>query len=142
MRKRWVPLLCFMMVVLTILACEGATSGSVTGSTETCRMTGNGGECEGKFGKLSGTYGADIEDENIFSMDVIDVEVQVSVESGSVKVSVEGRDGEVSSVQATPNQPATLVGVTEGDFDGFEVTFEALDEEARNVQYKISYQIR
>jgi hypothetical protein len=105
-------------------------------------MTGNGGECEGKIGKLSGTYGIDIDDENIFSMDVIDVEIEISVESGSVKVSVEGPDGEVSSSQAAPNQPATLIGTAEGDFDGFEVVFEALDEDARNIKYIISYRIR
>lgn len=142
MQKRLVPVLCFVVLVLSVLACEGGTSGSVMNSSETCRISGNGGECEGKFGKLSGTYGKDIEDDSISSMDVIDVEVRVLVESGSVKVSVEGTGGEVSSVQATSNQPAMLMGVAEGDFEGFEITFEALDGEAVNIRYTITYQIR
>jgi hypothetical protein len=134
--------MCFVVLILSVLACEGGTSGSVMNSSETCRISGNRGECEGKFGILSGTFGKDIEDESISSMDVIDVEARITVESGSVKVSVEGPSGEVSSVQVTPNQPATLVGVAEGDFESFEVTFEALEGEAVNIRYTIAYQIR
>jgi hypothetical protein len=142
MKKRWIPVLCFACVLIAVLACEGGTSGSVTNSSETCQSTGVRGGCEGKFGKLSGTYGKEIEDDSISSTDVIDVEARVTVESGSVNVSVKGADDQVSSAQAKPGQPATLVGVADGDFGSFTVTFEAVGEQATNVRYNISYQIR
>ncbi len=141
MERRFIPVLCLAFVFMAVLACEG-TSGSVMNSSQNCQSVGNRRECEGKFGKLSGTYGIDIEDDNISSIDVIDVEVRVTVESGSVKIFVQGPGGELSSVQVRPGQPATLVGVAEGDFDGFELTFEALDEEVLNVNYHLFYQIR
>jgi hypothetical protein len=141
MKKRAIPALCLTVIFIAVLACEGGTSGSVTNSNQTCQSTGNRGGCEGKFGKLRGTYSLEIEDDEISSVDLINVEARVSVESGTVKVSVQGSDGEVSSVQASPDRAATLIGVVEGDFGAFEVTFEALDEEAITVRYNISYQI-
>lgn len=142
MKMRLVPILCFAVLCMAVLACEGGTSGSVVNSSQTCRSSGDHVECEGKFGKLSGTYGEDIEDATISSTDTIDVEMYVTVESGSVQVSVQGPGGEVTSVQAGSNQPATLVGVAEGDFESFKVTFEALDDQATNIRYTISYWIR
>ena len=142
MRKRAIPALCFAVIFLAILACEGGTSGSVMNSSQRCQSTGNRGECEGKFGKLRGTYNLEIEDDEISSADLINLEARVSVESGTVRVSVQGSGGEISSEQASPDRAATLVGVAEGDFGAFEVTFEALEEEAITVRYNISYQIR
>ena len=142
MKNKTIPALCLAVVFMAVLACEGATSGSVTNSSQTCQSTGNRGGCEGKFGKLRGTYSLEIEDDEISSFDLIDVEARVSVESGSVKVSMQGSGDEVSSAQASPNQPTTLVGVVEGEFGSFKLTFEALDEEAVTVRYNISYEIR
>jgi hypothetical protein len=142
MRKSFFPVMCLAVLLMAVLACEGGTSGSVMNSSQHCQSVGTSGECEGKFGKLSGTYGLEIENDEISSTDQLDLQVWVSVESGSVKVSVQGSDGEVSSAQANPNQPATLVGVAEGDFGAFKVTFEALDEEATTIQYEIAYRIQ
>ncbi len=36
----------------------------------------------------------------------------------------------------------TLIGVASGEFDGFEVVFEALDGEATGITYQITYQVR
>ena len=140
--RRYIPVFCLLVVILTNLACEGGTSGSVIGSGETCRASGNDGVCEGTFKKLSGTYTKDIENDSIFSGDEIDVEVYVSVESGAVRVSLTSPEGETVHADAQPGQNMRLVGVAEGTFDGFEVTFEALDDQANNVTYKITYQIQ
>jgi hypothetical protein len=142
MKKRTIPALCLACVFMAVLACEGGASGSVTNSSQTCQSIGNVVGCEGKFGKLRGTYSLEIEDDEISSADLIDVEARVSVESGTVKVSLQGSGGEVSSVQASPDRAATLVGVAEGDFGAFKITFEALEDEAITVRYNISYQIR
>lgn len=142
MYKRYVPIVCLIAILLSSLACEGGTSGSVVGSGETCRAESGGGVCEGTFSKLSGTYGKDIEDDDIMSGDLIDVEVEVSVESGSVRISVESSEGGKVSTDAEPGQPGTLIGVADGEFEKFTVTFEATEGEARNVTYTINYRIR
>ena len=142
MLRRAVPFLPLVVILLSIIACEGGTSESVVGSSQRCEWGGSEGVCDGKFKKLSGTYAVDIEDDDIFSGDIIDVEAVVSVESGVVNVSVESPDGRITSVQVLPNRPGTLVGQAEGDFSAFEVTFEAIQEEALNIIWTISYQIR
>lgn len=137
----FVPCLALVVLLGTALACAGGTSGGVVGSGERCSQTGGGGACEGMFNKLSGTYGMDIEDDNVFSGDAVQVQAEVSVESGTVRVSVESPDGEIASAEAAPGRAATLVGVAEADMEGFEVTFEAVDGDASGVTYRISYQI-
>ncbi len=91
---------------------------------------------------MNGTYGKDIEDEFIFGGDEVEVTVQAAIESGSVRISVESPVGEVTSIDVSPGSPGTLVGIAEGEFDGFEVTFEALDGEATGIEYRIDYQVR
>ena len=71
MKMRMVPVLCLIVLCMAVLACGGGTSGSVINSSQTCRSSGDHVECEGKFGKLSGTYGEDIEDATISSFDTI-----------------------------------------------------------------------
>ena len=105
-----------------IIACEGGASGSVVGSSERCQWGGSEGVCDGQIKKLSGTFTVDIEDDDIFSGDIINVEAVVSVEGGVIDVSVESPDGRITSLQVLPNRPGTLVGHAEGDFSAFEVT--------------------
>lgn len=141
MNKPAMPLLGFSLLAALALACAGGTSGVVVDSSERCTQSGGSGECEGTFGKLNGSYGKDIEDEDVFSGDRVEVEVQVEVERGVVVVSVQDPDGRVLSAQAEPGKLATLTGVAEGEFDGFEVKFEALGGEAEGVKYKITYRL-
>jgi hypothetical protein len=54
---------------------------------------------------------------------------------------VESPEGEVVSVEAAPGNAATLEGVAEGSFSGFEVKFEAVEGEASGIGYTIEYQI-
>ncbi len=135
---------CVLILLLTALlaSCAGGTSGSVLGSRESCRINAGSGSCEGTFSTLKGTYGKDIEDEAIFSGDAIDVEVQSSVESGPVRISVESPSGEVTFIEILSGNSGTLIGVASGEFDGFEVVFEALDGEATGIIYQITYQVR
>lgn len=138
MRTLW-PL---TALLLAALACASGTSGGVIGSGESCRSTNGTGYCEGTYKKLSGTYGKEIEDDALSSGDAIDVQVQVSVEEGGVRLSLTAPDGSVASVDASPGNAATLSGVAEGDFGSFEVTFEALEGSAGGVHYRIDYQVR
>jgi hypothetical protein len=140
-RKR-LSLLCLSLLVLTLSACAGATSGSVRNSSQSCRALAGSGGCDGRLGKLSGTYGIDIEDEGISPGDQVWVELVISVEVGSVRVSIEDTDGGINSVDVDPSAPVKLTGLTQGEFDGFEVTFQALGEFAEGITYSLSYAIQ
>jgi hypothetical protein len=135
-------LLWLLVASVVLTACAGGTSGSIVGGRENCRINGGVGYCEGRFNRLNGTYGKDIEDDFIFGGDQVEVTVDASVESGTVRISVEAPNGSVASLDVTPDSPGTLVGIAEGQFDGFEVTFEAIGTEATGIEYRIDYQTR
>jgi hypothetical protein len=130
------------VLLLSIIACGSGTSGSVIGSSQSCQWGTNVGACEGSFDKLSGTYSVDIENDDISTGDPIDVQVDITVGSGIVNVSVESPEGWKESVQAKPRFPGTLNGQAEGDFGTFEVTFEAVDGDAEDISWSITYQVR
>ncbi|MEA1976431.1 MAG: hypothetical protein U9N80_00870 [Chloroflexota bacterium] len=138
-QRHWLPIL---LLAALLTSCAGGTSGSVLGSRESCFINAGSGSCEGTFSTLKGTYGKDIEDNAIFSGDAIDVEVQASVESGPVRISVESPGGEITFIEILSGNSGTLIGVSSGEFDGFEVVFEALEGEATDVTYQITYQVR
>jgi hypothetical protein len=139
--KRIYPILAITLLAAVLIACEGGTSGSIVGGRESCTHRGSSGVCDGTWKKLAGTYGKDVENESISSGDAVDVQVQVSVESGKVRVSLQSPDGEESSVEVEPGKAATLSGMAEGSFEEFEVRFEAVEGEASGVAYTISYQV-
>ncbi len=132
----------FLLLATLLASCAGGTSGSVLGSRESCRIGEGSGICEGTFNTLKGTYGKDIEDEAIFNGDAIDFEVQASIQSGPVRISVESPGGEVTFIEISSGNSGTLLGVASGEFDGFEVVFEALEGEATDITYQITYQVR
>lgn len=138
-QRYWIPIL---LLTALLASCAGGTSGSVIGSRETCRISAGSGTCEGTFNKLKGTYGKDVDDESVFSGDAIDVEVRASVENGSIRISVESPDGEITFIEILSGNSGTLIGVASGEFDGFEVVFEALEGEATDITYQITYQVR
>jgi hypothetical protein len=140
--KRAIWTLLVVALILALVACEGGTSGSVVGSSSSCRQGGSGGTCQGRYRTLRGSYGEDIEHEGMSSSDTVKVQVDVTVETGNVLVSIETPDGEHPSVTAAPGAPATLVGLATGEMDGFGVRFEAVDGEASGVSYTVAYELQ
>jgi hypothetical protein len=138
MKKRvwWVMVL--SVVLIAVSACEG---GSVSGSSQRCSHQRDSGSCTGSFKKLSGTYGLDVENDRIFNNTQVRVQVQVSVESGPLKVWVKSPDDETTSVEIRPGQSATLRGVAVGVADRFVVRFQALEEQAQGISYELDYQL-
>ncbi|MDF1499016.1 MAG: hypothetical protein P1P76_00880 [Anaerolineales bacterium] len=133
----------FLLSALVLLsACGGSTSGSIVGARERCRINGGVGFCEGRFRTLNGTYHKDVEDDLIFGGDSVEVTVEASVEKGTLRISIESPGGDLTSIDITPETPGTLIGVAEGEFDGFEVVFQAIDGEATGVEYRIDYLAR
>jgi hypothetical protein len=141
MTHRKVGGIALFLAILLLSACSGGTSGSVRNSSQTCTALGGNGSCEGRFGRLSGTYGIDIEDEGIGPSDLVLVEVTASVEVGSLRVFLEGPEGETNSIEVNPGTPVQLVGYAQGEFDGFEIGFQALGEFAEGVNYSLRYVI-
>ena len=139
MSKRTWWILIFALVLTTVTACEG---GSVSGSRERCSHKVDSGQCTGSFAKLSGTYTLNIENDRIFNDMPVQVQVQVSVESGPLKVWVQSPGDESTSVEVLPGGTATLIGVAVGDAAKFDVKFQALEEQAEGVSYEMSYQLR
>ena len=132
----WVILLSFLAS-----ACSGGTSGSVRNASQSCLNQGGAGSCDGRIGRLSGTYGIDIEDEGISPSDLILVELNVTVDVGTVRVFFEGADGDVTSAEVNPGLPLQIAGFAQGEFDGFEIGFEALGESAEGLTYSLNYAI-
>lgn len=139
MLKKTITLLSLSILLLLLSACEGATSGSVRNSSQSCRTGGGRGSCEGRMGRLSGTYGIDVEDDSISPGDTIMLDVSVSVETGNLRVFFEDPDGQVMSVEVAPGVPGQLSGYVEGEFDGFGIGFQALSESVEGVGYSLEY---
>lgn len=132
-------LLTLIAILLFCAACEGGTSGSVTGSRERCSHQARAGQCSGSFKKLSGTYSLDVE--NLSVVRGAEVEVQASVETGSLKVYVKTPDDETASVTVPAGGSATLRGVAKEEWDGFRVYFQAIEGQAEGVTYEMTYQV-
>jgi hypothetical protein len=130
-------LLALLAVLVLGTACEGGTSGSVSGSRQRCSARGSSGQCSGSFKRLSGTYSLDIENERVVSS--AEVEVQASVESGGLKVYVKTPEDGTNSVEVPAGGSATLRGVAKGEWDGFRVYFQAVEGEVEGVTYELSY---
>jgi len=136
-KQKWLLIaLALMLAVLT--ACEG-TSGSVTGSRQSCKHTISGGSCKGGFRKLSGTFGEDIESETLFSGDEVRVQIEVSVESGPLRVFVKSAGNQETAITVRPGETGRLTGIAEASSDKFEVYFQALEDEATGISYQLAY---
>jgi hypothetical protein len=128
-----------LVLVVSISACGDGTSGSVMGSRQSCSSGMGGGSCKGSYKKLSGTYSADVEmaRTGFFS---VKAEVSVSVDSGPLRVYLVAPDGTEASATVKPGSPGTVSGEAEVFHDSFRVYFEALEGEARGVEYSVTYE--
>ena len=133
--------LCLMTValVVSVLGCSEGTSGSVSGKRLSCSSDSlEGGSCEGRFKKLSGTYSADIEVSRS-AIHSVKAEVTASVEDGPLRVYLVAPDGTETSAEVRPGSPATISGPARGQIDEFRVYFEALEGTASGVSFTVSY---
>ena len=130
------------VLLLGIIACEGGTGGSVTGSQSSCEFVGNSGTCDGGFKKLSGTYDTKLSAGYYQEGDPVFIEGTVAVETGRVKITFTANDGTVTTANAAPGSPATLSGraAVESFIDDLfiPITFEAIDKEASGISYSVT----
>jgi hypothetical protein len=135
----------FVLVVsisLLLSGCEGATSGSVRSSSQSCHTLGGFGDCEGRIGRLTGSTNIAVEDEGISPGDDVVVELMLTVVEGTLEVTLLGVDGGQSLMQVTPGNPANVNGVLGGDFDSFEIGFRALGDYVEGIEYSLRYYIQ
>ena len=131
----------FTILMMGLSACSGGTSGSVTGSQQSCR--GGSGEvtCDGRIKKLSGTYTLDLETSYYREGYAVQVEAYFTVESGQLQISLEAPDGTREETQAVPGEIATLFGLAtaESSFDEYAVpiTLQAVNGDVEGIVFEI-----
>jgi DNA-directed RNA polymerase alpha subunit len=139
---RRLALIVAIVGLVLLMACQ---SGSTMGGHKRCssqqRLGEGSGTCEGGWKTLSGITTLEIENDDIWSTDQIPVNMQITVESGSLQVSCKQPGDERLKVQVRPGETAVLAGVCEADSEEFDITFEALDGEATGVAFAIEYEV-
>jgi hypothetical protein len=131
----------FIILIMAVSACSGGTAGSVTGSRQSCRGSGDEVTCEGGFNKLSGTYTLDVETSFFTEGETVLVEAYFTVESGQMKVSIEAPDGTLEETQAVPGEIAVLFGLAtaESSFDenAVPITLQAVNGDVEGIVFEI-----
>lgn len=142
MKNKTITILIACLALLLFSGCEGATSGSVISSSQSCHNLGGYGDCEGRIGRLSGSYSIDVEDEGISPGDEIVVELTISVEEGSLVVTLPGVDGADTTIEVGSGETASGTGILGGDFDGFEFNLRAPGDPVSGIGYSLRYFIQ
>ena len=135
-RYRFCIILLFMVAIIS--ACADGIHGSVMGSRQKCSSNIDGGHCEGSFKKLSGIYSEDMSMTRSGFYQV-QAEVWASVEEGAIRVYLVDPEGNESGAIARPGEPITISGAIEANYESFRVYFEALDGEAKGIEYIVDY---
>ncbi len=137
----------FLIILITLLlaaiACSGGTGGSVSGTRQNCNTSGGTGSCDTKINKLSGTFTHKVETGFYNQGDPVFVEVDVTVQSGQMKMTIESPDGFVTSVEINPGTTNTLTGIATVD-SSMDETFiplklEALDGDVEGIEFTIAF---
>jgi hypothetical protein len=139
MRKFYI--LIFIIIGLGLVACTGdGISGSASGSSLNYHYSDEGGNAEGGYNKITGTYPAEFE-VSIFNDDYISVDnLTVSVETGRLRVYLKESDGTISEVYIEPGQTGSLNGLAEVWADEtFRIYFDAIDGEALGIIYSMNF---
>jgi len=130
-------------VMLMATACSGGTSGSVSGTSQSCQASGGTGTCEVEINKLSGTVTHRVPADFYREGDPVSVEVDITVQSGEMKLTIESPDGFLNSIEVSPGTTNKLTGIAVVDSFMDEVyiplTLETLNGDAEGITLKISF---
>lgn len=137
MRNRVVlGLLALTLLALTLAACEGAYVES--GSRSSSQQGMNGGQVSAQIGKANGSIGRDIEVDGSPN-GVAEADVTLSVEKGTFKIELIGRNDEVTlSLEASDGQAVSGHGWMAIDSFG-EMSYRITAVDAEDVEYTIEY---
>ena len=137
----WLVVLVFTSL-LTLTACDGYVKGAQVNS----KTSPDAGWYEGTFSAAGGTYTNRFETPSPLPGHEVDVEFSVSVESGSMTVSLIGPNETRITDVVRPDHSVQLVGRSIIDTDAqiyyIPVVFEVSgDGEVRGISYKLSYKV-
>lgn len=139
--KRFLLILTALLLITT--ACSGGTGGSVSGTRQSCRASGGTGTCEVKINKLTGTVTHRVQTDFYHEGDPVFVEIDITVQSGEMRLTIESPDEFLSSVQVSTGTNNTLTGIATVDSFMDEVyiplTLEALNGDAEGLAFTLSY---
>ncbi|RLD04290.1 MAG: hypothetical protein DRI56_11450 [Chloroflexota bacterium] len=144
MSKKSILLVLVVTLMLLVTGCggEGGTSGSMRGDTASSTITTKGGQATGSFTKLTGTYYLSFD---AYLADAVQVDVQLSIESGPVRVFLVAPNGSETSITVNPGETGNLSGVAETSYSSFDdayifrVYLEALEGETLGGQYTVNF---
>ena len=101
-----------------------------------------GGQATGSFTKLTGTYYLSFD---AYYSDAVQVNVQLSIESGPVRVFLIAPDGSETSTTINSGETGNLSGIAKVSYSSFDdayifrVNLEALEEETLGGEYIVNY---
>jgi hypothetical protein len=131
-------LLGLALLVLVLVACE---SMSQTGAKTSSQQGMNGGSVSAQIRKANGAATEEIEIEGYLG-DVLDVDVTLSVGSGSFRIELLGENGEATlTLEARDGQAVSGSGEMAVDDFG-EASYRVTAEEAEDVEYTLEYAFR
>lgn len=132
------------LCLVSLLAACGEGGGTATGHTENCRSSSRQGRCEGSYKKITGRMTYEIEELAFSSGTPVEVEIELSVKSGALRVELAGPGGDVSSAVATPSEAISLSGVTlVNAFESAPVVLQVVEGEmAEGISYAIVWAVQ
>lgn len=138
--KKVIPVILLILLSLNLMACTGeGVSGAAIGSSERSYHNPQGGNAEGSYKKIKGTYPAAYEI-SIVNNDVIFVEITAAVETGALHVYLKGPDGAITEMTLAAGESGTISGAAEVSMnEEFRIYYEAVDGEAEGITYTMFY---
>jgi hypothetical protein len=122
------------VLILAALACEGSG-----GYTVTRRSLGNTGHIEVKIGSVGETKSENLEIDENFDWDTVELDVALEVQSGACRVEFLDEDGNIAlTLDAEPGQSAQGSVTLETDGNG-KVNYRVVAEDAQEVKIIIDY---
>lgn len=127
------------LLALLLVACEGY---SQVGARSSSHEDMNGGTVKVKVSKANGTVTEEIEVDSGYPGEMLETEVTLTVEKGSFRIELLGKDDEVSLIlEARDGQ--TVSGQGQMMVDSLnEASYRVTASEAENVEYTIKYTFR
>lgn len=135
--------MCYCVSVATVLAlllaaCEGGLT--LTGASESSRMSPQSGWIEISARKVNGSSVRDLELQ--WGDARVDTTVALEVGAGSLRIELlDEDDNPTLSLEATPGQPASGSGYVDTDWDG-EGSYRMTAAEAENVRIRFEFEVR
>lgn len=114
--SRWVLLVGLVLLAGLLVGCE--SHGSVRNSRVRCKSGMGEGSCEGTFGSVRGDNAYTLEDVDRAPGTAVWLDLELSIATGALRVTLDGDDGQEIVTMARPGQPVEYAGTISTDAMG------------------------